>query len=755
MQGGNDMKNRGTGRIKRKGRAAVAAAGILAVGAMSVLSACGAGKTSTGENSPTQNESTASGGQSAKGRYMEEEIILPEEIAGNGLVSVVQKEDKSLVFCIPDKNSKARLYSLDAKSEWTKGEEVAVPEGIRPTKMVQDENGRYYYGGFDENYIFHVWTVQEDGTTREMLEDVFKVQEGKEYGIIPDFIAALPGENFLVSQTSQADVYQSDGRLRASLAQDFIGMDIRIPVSVSGEEYLTLSNQKLVRYNLETGLQTGSYDLPDKGRNVWQMPVFTDDEGCVYVASQTGLYRTGRDGTVWEQLIDGSLNSMGRQDMFMRSFFKGSDNDYYGIFSTGDSKLKVLHYYYDETVDTVPPETLTIYALRDNATVRQAASILQKNNPQVKVDFRIAVENEEEEVTEDVIRALNTELLNGKGADVLILDDLPMQTYKNKGILADITALFEADQEDLLANVRSNFTAEDGKIYYMPARIEVPVIFGEPEAVAAFQDIDKMAVYDKTPSLFAPDIYENIINMTSYACYQELFNENGTVDGDVLARYLAAVKSAGEKGDIQVSYAQADMERLMVNNTVLPRGFGRQGSYNIASKRCAAGAEILNSIDSAMLPLAAAEMIDSDIEPLGGIYMPNVVAGINASSPNRENAEEFIRTLFGSEVQDESLKDGFSVRNSSLDKWAKVESEISIATSSGEGIMLSGSWPVQADRGKIMAIVRTASIPALLEQQIVDMIVEGSKDYLNGKETVEDAVQAIENKMKLYVNERE
>lgn len=46
-------------------------------------------------------------------------------------------------------------------------------------------------------------------------------------------------------------------------------------------------------------------------------------------------------------------------------------------------------------------------------------------------------------MTEDVIRALNTELLNGKGADVLILDGLPMETYKNKGILADLSSLFE------------------------------------------------------------------------------------------------------------------------------------------------------------------------------------------------------------------------------------------------------------------------------------------------------------------------
>ena len=52
------------------------------------------------------------------------------------------------------------------------------------------------------------------------------------------------------------------------------------------------------------------------------------------------------------------------------------------------------------------------------------------------------------------------------------------------------------------------------------------------DAVAAFQDPELMAAYDKTPTLFAPDIYENILNMTAYTCFNKLFNDNGTVDGD-------------------------------------------------------------------------------------------------------------------------------------------------------------------------------------------------------------------------------
>ena len=41
----------------------------------------------------------------------------------------------------------------------------------------------------------------------------------------------------------------------------------------------------------------------------------------------------------------------------------------------------------------------------------------------------------------DDIRTLNTELLGGNGADVLLLDGLSAESYIEKGILADLTDL--------------------------------------------------------------------------------------------------------------------------------------------------------------------------------------------------------------------------------------------------------------------------------------------------------------------------
>ena len=59
----------------------------------------------------------------------------------------------------------------------------------------------------------------------------------------------------------------------------------------------------------------------------------------------------------------------------------------------------------------------------------------------MKVDYQAAVTDTTEVPTADTIRALNAELLNGSGADVLMLDGLPVESYMEKGILADLSDL--------------------------------------------------------------------------------------------------------------------------------------------------------------------------------------------------------------------------------------------------------------------------------------------------------------------------
>ena len=85
----------------------------------------------------------------------------------------------------------------------------------------------------------------------------------------------------------------------------------------------------------------------------------------------------------------------------------------------------MAHYTYNKEMPVSAENTLTVYSLKENKTVEQAISLFQTQNPDIRVDYSYAV-GQYEKPNSDDIRSLNTELLNGEGADVLILDRLPV-----------------------------------------------------------------------------------------------------------------------------------------------------------------------------------------------------------------------------------------------------------------------------------------------------------------------------------------
>lgn len=736
----------------------LAAALAAAMACTAALTGCsrGAGGPEGSTDGADSSPAAEAGDTPGKGRFMEEEIELPEEMRENGIEDVTSLPDGSLEFLVRSEGGNARIYRYDG-SGWTEAREVPAPEGVKASKLLYGEDGAPYYGGFDMDYAFHLWTQEEDGEVNERFSDVFAVPEGEDYGLIPDFVGILPDQSLLVSDISEAVLYHTDGRRGYVLLQDFLGTDTRISAAVSGTDYYTLYNQEIVRYDLLTGKQSGSFPMPGKeAADLYSWGLFTDGD-FLYAAGVSGLYRIGLEGTMWEQLIDGSLNSMGRRDIYLKKFAKGAGGEFYGIYTNYD-KAHLFRYDFDETADAAPTETLTIYALRDHATVRQAAAVFQKENPGIRVDYRIAVEDPQEAVSEDVIRALNTELVNGGGADVLILDGLPAEIYKNKGLLADLSGPLADIRGSLLPNMLSNYLDEEGKCYYLPARMIVPVIFGSRAGCEAMTSLDKMESYEGDTPLFAPDLYENLLRFTAYTCYEEIFEPSGSIREGMLLRWLTAVKSAGGRGQAKTFFNESERNSLYVDNRVFVNGFARQCDYNLALGRSSAGAELLRSLEDVMIPFAAVELLSCEV-PVSGLkktFVPSVMAGINASSGNQEAAGAFLRVLFGDEVQREPLGDGFAVRTDSLESWGDMEKDISTSTSMRDSdVRLNGEWPKRQEREDIIGIVRLASVPAVVDESILQIVADGSRAYFEGTESAEQAAAAIGNKLQLMFSERE
>ena len=101
------------------------------------------------------------------------------------------------------------------------------------------------------------------------------------------------------------------------------------------------------------------------------------------------------------------------------------------------------------------------------------------------------------EVTTEDIRTLNTELLSGNGADVLLLDGLPADSYIEKGMLEDLTDLYGeiAGSADYLETIMENTVQSGGKIYGLPVKFSVPLMFGNQDTEQALENLDSLAAY--------------------------------------------------------------------------------------------------------------------------------------------------------------------------------------------------------------------------------------------------------------------
>lgn len=217
-------------------------------------------------------------------------------------------------------------------------------------------------------------------------------------------------------------------------------------------------------------------------------------------------------------------------------------------------QIYLKHYWFDKSVSSIPAKELTIFALNDSNTIRQAIVAYQKQNPDIYINFRIAnnnqnviytygVKNPNETLSiSDYVEALNTELLAGKGADILILDGLPIESYIEKGVLEDMedVLLPQIEADVLMKNIAENYV-KDGKIYTMPLRFRVPIIYGSSEAVNASKSLEDLARFSEENTevpLFGKCDYRSLSAWMLLLNYGDVINANGEINEENFERFL-------------------------------------------------------------------------------------------------------------------------------------------------------------------------------------------------------------------------
>lgn len=137
------------------------------------------------------------------------------------------------------------------------------------------------------------------------------------------------------------------------------------------------------------------------------------------------------------------------------------------------------------------------------------------------------------------------------------------------------------------------------------------------------------------------------------------------------------------------------------------------------------------------------------------LYFPRVLAGVNQATKHPELAKEFVASLFSTEVQQEEFLDGFPVNLAAQQIICERDNDnYSIGIGYGD-YHISANWPNRQEREKIYEQLRKVETPVQIDEIVMRMIVDGAENYLNGKETVDQAVHAIHSRITLYQAEQE
>jgi len=727
----------------------------------------GAGRGETGSSQEAGGQESRGGAADGPaGRYVESSIPIPVK-EGEKVTAVIRNKDKNLeAYTIQD--TRAKRYVLTA-GEWKKQDDdilegLEFPYGI--FHVIEGEDGnRYVLYPKNEGYGFCMLKLSEGQKPQPLLEDVFSAKNENGYYDSPDFAAVSADGNILLSIKGETRVYSSKGELLFSMPQQWSSSEWKDSGFLSGDQYLTIGEKSFLSYDISRQSAAPAAEFPYQSSEYDMFsPLAPDGSGGIYLVNAQGIHHMSQGGSLWETVADGSLNSLGLPSAYIRKMFVGDENDFY-VWMSQSGMDEIKHYTYDPEMPSVPSQRLTVYGLdlENLKTIRQAAAMFQLKHPEVRVELIDGQAGAGSTTLSDTIRSLNTELLGGNGADILVLDGLPADVYIEKGVLEDMRSLLEPmiASGELPERIWKPY-ATDGGICQIPARMILLAAYGDPAAIDSLASLEAMREYQKSPDhlpLRPKTKYENLLRQVFSLRYEEIVDrEDGRLVPGKMQELLETVRVLGEACGAKVSFDESeDGGRGFVYNTT-PGMDGLIGSEyeRVDRGRCAAAIEKIGGMYDTILPLAVQEKNGYQMANVNASYLPSGMVGINQASQEKELAREFILYLLGQEVQDADLGDGLPVNAKSVEAWIDREdsNSSSISVSSGsDDYMISGEWPDREDRRKVFEVAARADHPIRIDRVLMEIIINETKGYFEGSLSLEQAAQNAQNKADLYASE--
>ena len=497
-------------------------------------------------------------------------------------------------------------------------------------------------------------------------------------------------------------------------------------------------------------------------------------EDVLYICKNSGVYRHILGGSTVEQLINGSMSSLATPTFHLDQMLKTSSDSFKALYfdETSAGGLALMSYDFDPEISAVPAAELTICSLYDCAELRQFIAMYQKVHPDVYINLETPMENGGAMTSSDALRALNANIMAGKGPDLLFLDGdgaADGENYANKGLLADITDVVDEARKrgDILDNVVSSYQ-KDGKDFIVPTRFTVPILVGKKEQVEAVSGLDSLA--QSVEALRKANPGEgpitglnrafSLIDDLFPACYPSWIQEDGALSREKLTEFL----------ELCGRILKAENQDQPMDENGVPIALSYALSYDsellgidLLSSQAQLVVQNMSSVyGCACLSAVLKKSPDCSYGALNGqsgekVFRPRDLIGINAKSSQIDAAKDFVRFLLSQEGQQHSQGMGLPVNTQALENLLqdyKLSGQgVGVSSWDGKIVDLTLRALTQEESGRLIQTLSSLDTPITIQRVVWDAVTEQGAACLTGETSVEAAVDEILRQVNLYLSE--
>lgn len=692
------------------------------------------------------------------GRYVESSIELPEDV----FVIKLSTADDGRPMVLGTSQMGLSTYVLDG-SGWSKTGTIGTPMYWYPNDVAQREQVTYALTYREENNKFIPYVQRDrDGQFVDIHLDLG--------GTYPTKLE-LATNGRLLAQSPEGDLLVFDTKTD-TLLERYDGIGGAMTLRGTAFFAVSLANRSVVQYDLETGeLINEMMDAPITGGDL-----LASDGASLFLANSSGIYRITPGRTIWEQLIAGNLTSLCLPsivlaDTVLHTSMVVHDGTLY-IMAERDEGHYLLQYRFDASANTLPLYELTIQTLRENPALTQAASVFQKQNPDYRVSISVLLFDGAGVSADDAIRALNTELLAGKGPDILLLDGMPISSYSEKGVLYDLSPLIsELDQSGELVSSIFKPLYRDGKLYAAPTTCYLPVVMGKSESLKNAKTLSDLAELVNQSTAEAPLPWrtkQGYFSLFLPASYPAWFDANGQLNEAVFAEYLASIDSIYQRCGVDVSrpnekaYLEKGVQKHGIRDLMDGNGGFIFDLPRLTDGRSIAFPFLLGGFVDARFEFTCLNDISGILSWLPGqaerIYAPCGMLGVNARGGQLDAALAFVRTALSQDVQGLNGNGGLPVNQRVMSSLAENDVNMNLGYSmgdpeTGESLVLVATWPTKPVREQIGVMLSEANACYLPDNTLIHMIKGELASYFEGKMDAQSAAQAVSAKVRTYLSE--